>query len=438
MKKQILYILLSLVSLSSCEDYLDIEPEGKVIPKTVEDNRGVITSAYHTYPDHLSRVAFRADELDLDENYSDVTSYKDIYLWNDTGTDAFTLKYPYSDVYKSIFYCNYIINEGVKTMEDSEEKDQLIGEAYALRAYNHFSLVNMYAPTYNPESASSDRGIPLALEIDLEHVYTPASVQSVYDQIIEDISSAKNYLVDDTQDTGLNYRFSNSALYALEARAHLYMQNWDNVIDAVDNALAIKSDLVNLNEEDALLPNRFDAQESLLALDAPLASGVNEGGYVSQDLIGAFDQVNDLRFNRYFINTGSGYQSAKAGSDNFKCSFRVGELYLSKAEALLMEGRLNESKEVLLTLLGNRYESTYFSTFETEVEALSTAQYTDLLFSERRKELALEGQRWFDLRRTTQKQIVHTFDGEDYFLKENDPRYTIIFPIEARLNNPEL
>ena len=38
----------------------------------------------------------------------------------------------------------------------------------------------------------------------------------------------------------------------------------------------------------------------------------------------------------------------------------------------------------------------------------------------------------------SQKEIKHTFNGENYTLIQNDPRYTLIYPANARLNNPNL
>ncbi|MNY81145.1 SusD family protein [compost metagenome] len=58
--------------------------------------------------------------------------------------------------------------------------------------------------------------------------------------------------------------------------------------------------------------------------------------------------------------------------------------------------------------------------------------------AERERELALEGHRWYDLRRYGQPEIKHTIGGTDYILQKNDPRYTIRFPQGAITNNPDL
>ncbi|MNY75344.1 SusD family protein [compost metagenome] len=72
------------------------------------------------------------------------------------------------------------------------------------------------------------------------------------------------------------------------------------------------------------------------------------------------------------------------------------------------------------------------------INALSGTALLSEILEERALELALEGHRWYDLRRTTQPQIIHTYDGEQFILRQNDPRYTLPFPTEAITVNPDL
>jgi hypothetical protein len=56
MRKITTFIALAVISFTSvsCDRFLDIQPEGKVIPTTVEDYRKVLTSAYSKYPSQIS------------------------------------------------------------------------------------------------------------------------------------------------------------------------------------------------------------------------------------------------------------------------------------------------------------------------------------------------------------------------------------------------
>ena len=60
------------------------------------------------------------------------------------------------------------------------------------------------------------------------------------------------------------------------------------------------------------------------------------------------------------------------------------------------------------------------------------------ILNERALELAIEGHRWFDLRRTTRPSIQKVIDGQPYTLEENDARYTLRIPQAAIDANPGL
>ena len=119
--------------------------------------------------------------------------------------------------------------DGVADADDdsSEDKRQILGEAYAMRAYAHFDLVNLYGKPYDPQTASTDRGVPLSTYIDIEQKYRPTNVAAVYRQIVEDIEAAERTMTLEKQESPtLNYRFSLDALAAFKARVMLYMRNW--------------------------------------------------------------------------------------------------------------------------------------------------------------------------------------------------------------------
>lgn len=439
MKKLSKYIVLvvAAIGMTSCDDYLDIQPEGKVIPETLQDFRAVMTRSYGVYPQHKSLTTLRGDELTLNEFDDQLTYIRDIYIWKDANPDPATTSFQWGQLYNSIFYTNVVINDGGSKIPASEDKNQLLGEAYALRALSYFDLINLFSKPYNAATSGSDRGVPLALQVDLEQDFVPESVAGVYNQILSDIEQAKGLLNQSTQATGLHYRFSKAAIYALEARVHLYRSEWQKALDAANTALTYKNQLVDLNVN-ASLPNKFNSVESVMALEDVFINTLKSASFASPELIGAYDQSGDLRFPLYFQASGSRFRFLKGGEQEQKCTFRTPELYLIKAEAQLKLGNLSEAKSTLLTLVQKRYSPAAYTELETEVNGMTADGFNTFLFEERRRELAVEGHRWFDLRRANQKQIVHQINGEDYTLIQNDPRYTIPYPKNAQLNNPNL
>jgi len=439
MRKITTFIALAVLSFSSigCDRFLDIQPEGKIIPITVEDYRKVLTSAYSKYPAHKSLTALRTDEVSIDENSTDFIAYREIAMWKDSNTDQATTEFPWVSFYSVNFYLNQIINEGSKTMADSPEKNQILAEAYALRAYLYFDMVNLYGKPYNSATASADRGVPISLEIDLEQVLKPSSVQEVYNQVHTDMEKAEGLMVEEKQPSGIHYRFSKVALKALQARTALYQDDWNKALNYSDQVLALKGDLSNLNTA-ATAPNHYASVESILALDNAMNSFVQNLSFATPELISKYNNTTDKRFGLYFEKSGNKYKVIKGGSSDFRVSFRTAEMYFIKSEALLKLNRLSEAKETLLKVLKNRYNPEGYAAVQTIINPMNSTDFMNYILDERFREFALEGQRWFDLRRADQKKIIHIVNGAEYILQQNDVRYTIEFPMSAKKNNPLL
>lgn len=435
--KRIFIILASVALFSGCEKYLDIEPKGRVIPSKVEDFQDLLNSGYTVFPAYKDRTAFRSDELSADVSSDDFPAYENIFIWEDVSTTAQTLQYPYISFYQSIFYENETI-AGLDKLPVSTSRNQVLAEAYALRAYNYFALINMYASAYNASTATQDKGVPLALFTDLEQTFPRASVEAVYRQILEDITKSEKLMNVSTQAVGENYRFSKQALYALASRVYLYMSDFQNSLQMSDKALSIKSDLVDLNQEGAVMPSAYNSSESILALEEPFSSSLNRASFASAEFVAMFDKQNDLRFPLYFSEDGGQYKVQKSGNAEFKCSFRVAELYLNKAEALVRLGKESQAKALLVTLFEKRYTPAAQQIQKQNIDSLSGDSLLQFVWAERARELAFEGHRWFDLRRTTQPSITHILKGKTYVLQQNDPKYTIVFPKDAVSNNEYL
>ena len=199
MKKKLLYILLVVLLMTSCNDYLDIVPDN--IP-TIEQAFNMRTTAerylfscYSYLPKH-SNIAQNpsltsGDEIWLHNNYSQsgwmvAQGYQDIvnpYLnyWQGARGGR--------DLYQAIRDCNIFLEniERVPDMDQSE-KNRWIAEVKFLKAYYHFYLLRMYGP------------IPLKREN--LHINTPVEEVKVYrdpvdegfDYVVELIDEATPYL----------------------------------------------------------------------------------------------------------------------------------------------------------------------------------------------------------------------------------------------------
>lgn len=432
-------IKISLIALAtaigtiSCNRYLDITPTGKVIPQTKEDFRAMLTRAYGLYPKHKAYANLKSDEV---KTNSSAEKFKAIFTWEEASLPEGEITMPYESFYEGIFFTNYIINNAAKTVPSSIELNQIVGEAYALRAYFYFELTNLYAPHYNG-SNGAEKAIPLTIEEDIERDFPKASLNEIYSQIFKDIDNAEKLLNQPKFDVGYNYRFTSTALHAFKARVHQYRGEWSEALNEADKVLSYHSDLEDLNTSD-VLPSNFTSKESIMNLDLAFDYDSHDFSLASDSHIKLFDQSNDLRFAKYFRKEGSDYKSVKYSSNDFKVTFRVGEILLIKAEAQAKLNQEQASKETLLKLAEKRYNPTGLEIFKNKISSLNGEAYYAELLNERARETSFEGLRWFDLRRTSQPQIIHQFDGKEYTLKAKDPRYTIPFPKSVKLKNPQL
>lgn len=444
MKKNLIYIglLVSGLMTTSCDKYLDIQPVGTVVPTTESDFRALMVSGYQIYPAHKALLNLRTDELFLDETSIDLAQVKDLYLWKDQNPDLNTLPMAWETIYKSIFYANHIIAEAKDKAGDSNAVKQIRAEAYLLRAYSHFELLSTYADNYNPATAATDRGVPISIKVDLEQLFAPATVEKVYSQILQDMEQASILLQVEDQATSVKYRFDRRSYHAFEARLHLYRGEWELASLTAAKGLAINANLENLNEANSKLPNDFESKEMIQAWEEVGKANVANSTFIDPLFLTKY-QNGDLRLSRYFQtkkddNNKEQYVSSKGGNNRFNVTFRNAELYLIKAEAAARLGQKEQAITSLTTLLKNRLTAAVLVAAQAKLATLSNADLITYILDERARELALEGLRWYDLKRTTRPEIVHNYRAIDYKLNQNDPRYVIRYPRQAISNNPDL
>lgn len=434
--------MLCIAALYSCDKYLDIQPVGKVIPRTATEFRALLTQAYNYVPNDRGLATFRSDEMLMDATLAieDLNSYRDIWIWNDVSPSENTTSFSWRNFYHTSFIANYTI-ESKDNIEEGivAEVNQMIGESYMLRAYMHFLLVNLYGEPYTHCDPATSKAIPLKLSSDTEVTLSRNTVGEVYASILSDLTEAEKYLNVEQWDLGYNYRFNTLSVNALRSRVYLYMGEWAKSLEASQAVLQVKNQLVDMSTS-TVLPNEYSSSENILALEQILTAGYVRGGKVATALWKLYG-TGDLRKSKYYKQlTASNIQITKGGTNQYSCSFRVGEMYLNAAEAALMKGEseIGTARTYLLTLMKQRYNASAYSTKEAAVNAMNRDALLQEIYDERTRELAFEGHRWFDLRRTTRPRLEKKYGDVTYVLEDNDARYTIRIPSEVIEANPGL
>lgn len=433
-------ILVGNLLLSSCDSYLDIQPVGKVIPNTLSEYRALLTTAYNKGSKIIDKgiIDFRSDMAVVGSTSTAQNAYSDIEKWNDITPSNTTREFLWEDFYYIIYYANAIIDKQNQITEGNQEEiDQLVGEAYLLRGYTHFILVNFYGQPYTKEGGPESKSIPLKWDLDLEATPSRNTVREIYTAILADIESARKLIHQETWEKKYSYRFSTLSVDAMESRVRLYMGEWKEAYDAAELVLAKKANLEDLNLENSKLPNDQESVETITAYEVIYYSVFADQALLSASFMAKYTVGQDLRSTKYYgsANKDGNYPSLK-GKKN--CTFRTGELYLNSAEAAARLNKLPEARTRLLKLMECRYTPTSYAEKKNLVNAMNQDQLITEILNERALELAFEGHRWFDLRRTTRPEIRKDIAGTTYILRQDDSRYTLRIPQKAIDANPGL
>ena len=129
--------------------------------------------------------------------------------------------------YKVIYAANQVI-EGFPEGE-SKQGDQLIGEAYFLRAMCHFHLSTIFSKPYI--LGRDNKGVVLRVGTNTEETKR-ATVGAVYDQIVADLKKASELMT--KRDGGNAGYASKNAALGLLSRVYLYEEKNDSVLWAID------------------------------------------------------------------------------------------------------------------------------------------------------------------------------------------------------------
>ena len=117
---------------------------------------------------------------------------------------------------------------------------------------------------------------------------------------------------------------------------------------------------------------------------------------------------------------------------------RVAEAYLNRAEAnirLFLENGNENLRISALTDLNYLREHRFRQPYE-DVNITDGQTLLEFCLDERRKELAFDDHRWFDLRRYGMEEIKHVWydasgNASEYVLEKNDPGFALQLPNEA-------
>ena len=408
-------VILLATGLGCKKEFLDKDPYGGLPTNeaitNVDDMETAVQGAYAVLrsPNLFGRTIPLFGDLFADNVYISTENsnrYLDFFQVNMTVNNG-NANGIWQTAYNLILNTNNIINSG---LNGTEEIDQLRGEALALRALMYFELVKHFAKPYTVDP--NGLGVPIVLTYDPFVKPTRNTVSEVYTQIENDLKQAIQLM---TLPRSSGY-FSSPAAEALLARMHLYKAEWSKALVAAESVINNSGyTLLGLNQVPGywnsntprtdLLETLFEVVFDLVgnAGNDALAYFYDQVGYgdalAAQSLYNLY-AANDVRRSlilpsspiRGNVRVVNKYpNSSQPDKDEVKV-IRMSDVYLIAAEAAFQLGDETTARSYLNQVATNRVPG--FTGYTSTGQAL----LNDILL-ERRKELAFEGHRYWDLAR---------------------------------------
>ena len=430
------------LSLASCEkSFLELKPPTSLTPEfalaTEADLQVALRGAYSGLKSTAlyGRSLMVLGDMMADNTYQSALNtnrYTNFNLYNYLVTDG-DVAGLWNASYTVILRANNIINSPIA---DNANVQQIKGEAYAIRALAYYNLVRYFASPYTLDP--SKLGVPIVTTYQADLKPERAKIADVYTLINKDLTQAYTLMTKFTNSS----QFSKYSAKALQAKVYLAMGDKTNAktaaLDVITNSgftaissaahtgywagVAPRTDKVETLLEisfDAVANNAFDALSYIY-----LQSGNYGDMLCSSELYDLFETA-DIRKSLYATGTRGGLASVfvnKYGSFTGDHSdtkvIRMSEMYLIAAEASYPSNTADALKYV------NEVTSRRGA---TAIASSGSALLEDII-TERRKELAFEGERYLDMQRL-QRNIVRSKNYPAAALSIDFTNYRRIMPI---------
>jgi hypothetical protein len=312
-----------------------------------------------------------------------------------------------------------------------------------LRGYAYFVALHTFGgvPKVIETSIAVNRNIPRT------------SAAEIRDFVLADFMAALGNLPSKPVNAGFASEY---AVRAALARFHLYEKNWADAEQYATDVIS-SGNYVLVPKYETLVKKDF-TDEAIFEMGYTLTDDPGTNGNIglnnlfvgrreiipSNQIIVALDtfntasnsgeRISSITFNSQNLNgNDNGWSVAKYGTadqdNNNVVVFRLGEMYLIRAEARALQNKVTGSNSAQEDV--NRLRARAKAPL---ISSANQSQMLQLIEEERRLELAFEGHRWYDLVRTGRaKDVMSAFSPNWKDAYE-------LWPIPQReiLNNPAL
>ncbi len=397
--------VVALAAATGCSDALTVLPTNEVESDVAIVDAGSARAALAGIYDGLQDGSYYGGDFefftelpsDNTEHVGTFTAFADMDAHVTAAANG-TIEGIWDAIYETIGRANTVIAKvpGV-TVLDQEERDDIVGQAYAIRALAYHDLVKLWGPV--PVRTAPPAGLDELSQTER------ATVDEVYTQILADLSQAATLL----SDNGQTRKASLGFVDALRSRVLLYKQDYAGAVAAANATAAHGYDLAE--SFSALFdPEGNDTPEDILRT-AFTATEYNLSGYYylsksfggrwelapTDDIIAAYE-AGDAR-QTWTLDQDSRRRTfvskfpTTVGAEDLHV-IRYAEVLLNKAEALARQGQLQAAIDTYNPIRVRAGLAPHTLGGSTQAEVIANT------LLERRLELAFEHDRWPDLVRT--------------------------------------
>jgi starch-binding outer membrane protein, SusD/RagB family len=454
-------IIFSLLILSACsKDFLEEKPLGQLTSDnfflTAEHAIQSVNATYEMLRDfrvHVFAYIALTDIISDDADKGSTPSDGAPVLVADEFTmdpGSLIIDDSWQGYYRGIKRANWVIAKVPEIEMDPALRSRIVGEARFLRAYFHFNMVRWWG------------GIPLVLEpLSREDISIPrASEDEVYTAIINDLTEAAAVLPLKSQYAASDLgRITKGAAQGMLAKVYLTRKQFDQAADMAMAVINSKEYSLATNYARIFSKEGENGPESVFEVQATasLIGGWCQFNQVqgirpskgwgfnrpSDDLVRAYEpgdprreatvlyvgevvpdgsyivEDNPEMFNERYNQKAwvpDSERAGGAGSDQGGGNIRIlryADVLLIAAESLNETGQSDQALQYV-NEIRDRARGTLPPQILRPITTTDQTELRELIWKERRVELAMEQHRWFDLLRTGRAASVMKAHGKNF------------------------
>ena len=422
-----------LLTTAGCGGYLNVKPQGEVIPETDEEFAAIVHNRLRDIEgggdeyvignmDAIKHLEGCADNLDANIRTSANLTFF-------AGEEIDSRQRAYEDSWEIVRDCNIVI-ENLKG-RDSDVAKGALAAAYSMKGIVYYNLLREFCQPWDNSTSGELPGIPIVDNFGINDKPTRGTIAQTYEYARAQLESALAL-----NPTDPKYVFTEWVIKAYEAKLDFWCQKWDSVISLCEDILSKSGfTLTPISEYSGMINSKYDAVGEVI-----VRSHINNSSeldwYFSYSKNYLASRPASARLIRLFgddpgkdVRYAASFDSKRMNVKTPECKVRLSEIVLMLAEAYCHKGDDESALRWLNELRRNRIEGVQDLTMASlptvreddrivvDCEGKAVTPLLQAIFDERRKELYMEGDRWYELKRNGRPEWWVISNGLKYTTK---------------------